>query len=115
MDYIHIHTGGPQEKKKIYGTIKRLILHEGYPGLTPRLIVEGQWWENMGYCPVTNNPLVKRNDDHMFNHSSKFVFLTNCYPRPVAIWPHDPLDDFDENDERKIWFDVIDRNQEEMY
>ena len=115
MDYMHIHPRGRQEKKKLFGTIKRLFIHEGYPGSPQRLIVEGEWWENMSTCPVTSNPLVKRNPDLVFNHSSKFVFIANCYPRPVAIWPHDPLDDLDQGDERKTWFDVIDRNQDEMY
>ena len=115
MDYMHIHPGGRQEKKKIFATIKRLFLHENYPGSKKRLIVEGEWWELVGKCPVTKNTLVKKNTDHSFNHSSKFVFLANCYPRPVALWPHDPLDDLDHDDERKKWFDVIDRNQDELY
>ena len=112
---MHIHSGGRQEKKKLFGTIQRLFIHEAYPGAGKRIIVEGRWWQHMGVCAVTKNHLVKKNRDHMFNHSSKFVFLANCYPRPVAVWPHDPLDDLHQYDDRKTWFQVIDRNQEEEY
>jgi hypothetical protein len=114
MDYNHILPGGRQEKKKVFATIRRLFVHEAYPGSHKRLVVEGEWWENKGTCPVTRNSLVVKNPNHVFNHSSKFVFIANCYPRPVAIWPHDPLDDLEQDDEKKTWFDVIDRNQEEV-
>ena len=81
---------------------------------TKRLIVEGEWFEPVSICKINNNHWVKKNPDYLFNHSSKFVFLVNCYPRPVAIWTHDPLDDLDADDYRKEWFDVIDRNQDEL-
>ena len=72
-------------------------------------------WFGIRNKATHTNQMVKRNPDLVFNHSSKFVCIANCYPRPVAIWPHDPLDDLDQGDERKTWFDVIDRNQDEMY
>ena len=115
IDYNHIYPRGRQEKRKLFATIKRLFIHQAYPGSPKRLVVEGEWWEIMHACPITKNYLVKKNPDHDFNHSSKFVFIANCYPRPVAIWPHDPLDDLDVSDEKKQWFDVIDRNQDEEY
>ena len=67
----------------------------------------------MGTCEVAGTTLVKKDPDHDFNHSSRFVFLDMCYQRPVAIWPFDPFKKLLAQDQRKDWFDIIDRNQTE--
>ena len=79
------------------------------------IMVEGDWFTVMGTCPVAGTTLVRKDLDHPFNSSSRFVFLNNCYNRPVAVWPHDPFDDLVSTDPHKHCFDIIDRNQDETY
>ena len=57
---------------------------------------------------------VKSDKDFHFNHSMRFVFLEDCYSRPVALWPFDPLHRLEPRDPKRGWFHVIDRNQSEL-
>ena len=107
--------GGGDEVRQAFARITRLISHEAYPGGPTRIIVEGTWYEFMGTCPIAQTPLVKKNKRYFMNLSSRFAFLDNCYQRPVAVWPHDPLDELSDGDPRKKWFDVIDKNQNEVF
>ena len=106
---------GGQALRKGFATILRLFEHRAYPGGPSRVVVEGNWWTVVGTCPIAGTTLGKEDADHAFNHSSRFVFLDECYQRPIAIWPHDPFQELDDGDERKQWFDVIDRNQASQY
>ena len=85
-----------------------------YPGGPSRVIVEGEWYRDMGKCPVAKTTLVKRDKHHSFNLSARFMFLEDCYRRPVALWPFDPLHRLESEDPKTKWFHVIDRNQEEI-
>ena len=115
LDYLPAeHRLGQQPvRKKAYARIKRLLVHAPFPGGKERVIVDGQWFEPMGVCLLANTTLVRKNKNYHFNHSSRFTFIHNCYTRPVAVWPHDPLDKLHSSNPRKQWMDVIDLNQEE--
>jgi hypothetical protein len=103
--------GANQPVKQAYAQIKDLFEHEAYPGGPKRIVVNGAWFDVMGKCPIAGTTLVKKNRRNPFNFSSKFVFLDDCYQRPVAIWPHDPSGELAANDPKRKWFDVIDRNR----
>ena len=98
---------------KGFAKIRRIFEHEAYPGGPTRVVAEGSWLRVMGKCDVAGTTLVKVDRNHPFNHSSRFVFLDECYQRPVALWPFDPFDKLWRGNPRKKWFDVIDRNQTE--
>ena len=91
-----------------------MFVHEAFPGGPSRVIVEGEWFRVMGECPVAHTTLVKRDKDFHLNHSMRFVFLEDCYSRPVALWPFDPLHRLEQRDPERGWFHVIDRNQSEL-
>jgi hypothetical protein len=99
----------------LVGCINRMFEQEGYPGGPRRLILECEWFEPMGSCDITSNKLVRRNADFYANHSSRFAFLDDCFQIPVALWPYDPLDKLSAGNKFKKCFDVIDRNQEELW
>jgi hypothetical protein len=97
-----------------FAQIKRMFVHEAYPGGPSRVVVEGEWYEPVGTCVVARTKLVRKNPSYCFNTSSKFVFLDDCYSVPVALWPHDPLKTLPAEDPLRDCFDVIDCNQEEI-
>ena len=111
LDYVA--PGRPNEVMSTFATIKRLFQHTAYPGGPNRVIVEGDWFKVRDKCPVSGNIMLQQSPDSDFNSSSRFAFLDQCYQRPVAIWPHDPLNTLPANDPSRDWFDVIDRNQTE--
>lgn len=112
-DYISLGQSGRRSVKRAYGRVTRIILHEAYPGGPTRVIFEGRWFESMGTCNVAGTALVRWNDNYHMNSSARFAFIESCYPRPLAMWPHDPLDQLPQENVRKTWFDIIDRNQDE--
>jgi hypothetical protein len=105
---------GQTEVHKAYAANKRMFVHTAYPGGPSRVIVEGEWYRDMGKCPVAKTTLVKRDKNHHFNLSARFMFLEDCFRRPVALWPFDPLDRLESEDPQRTWFHVIDRNQDEL-
>ena len=68
------------------------------------------WYDNQGTHELSGLPLVSKTnvDPEAF---TKLVFMKECYPRPLAIWPNDPLDLLDEEDPTEQYFRVIDRNE----
>ena len=98
-----------------YATIKRLFVHEMYPGGPSRVVVEGRWLEPMGKCEVAGTTLVRHNKHYGFNlpGRARFTFLSTCYEIPVALWPHDPAGTLPAGHPRRKWYDVIDRNQDQ--
>ena len=101
-------------RKRGFATLERIIVHEMYPGGPKRTFLEGDWFtEVLGVknrvegTPNVNLDPEKRN---FFNYQAKFVFLENCYERPVAIWPHDPIL---KTPRYRGVFDVIDVNQDQ--
>jgi hypothetical protein len=106
---------GSDEIKRAYARIKRLFVHQAYPGGPSRCIVEGSWYDVVGTCLVSKTTLVRRNRANPFNTSSRFAFLDNCSERPVAVWPRDPFDQLPDGHREKKWFHVIDRNQSVLY
>ncbi len=69
-----------------------------------------EWYDNKGTHPLSGLPLVsKTNDDE--DAFTKLTFVRECYPRPLAIWPHDPLHELRADDPAKNYFRVIDRNE----
>ena len=113
-DYMDID-GRHRQMKSAFARILRVFKHSMWPEGPSRYVVECQWYETIGECPVAKTKLVKPNPEWHLNTSQKFVFLTNCYQCPVAIWPHDPLDDLPLDDVLKNVFDVIDRNQQQDF
>jgi hypothetical protein len=99
--------------QKGFAQIKRMFVHEAYPDGPSRVVVEGDWLQVIGLCEVAKTTLVKKTPDHPFNLSSRFVFMDNCYTRPVAVWPHDPFKKLQQENPFRDCFDIIDRNQDE--
>ena len=97
---------------KGFAQIKRIFEHTAYPGGPTRVVVQGDWLEIKGDCDVAKTSLGAKNPNHLFNSSSPFVFLDTCYTMPVALWPHDPFDKLPPSHPHKLWFDIIDRNQD---
>jgi hypothetical protein len=85
-----------------------------YPGGPSKLVVKGNWFENMGKCSIAGTTLVRNNANHPFNRASKFTFIETCYTIPVAVWPYDPFNKLPANHPRRQYFDIIDRNQTEI-
>ena len=85
------------------------------PSGPSRFVAECQWYEEEGTCPVGGTTIVKHDAGNPMNDDDKFVFMYNCYQRPVALWPNDPLGKLSPRDPRRMWMHVIDRNVQEMY
>jgi hypothetical protein len=103
------------EIKRAYARIKRLFVHQAYPGGPSRFMVEGSRYDVVGTCSVTKTTLIRRNRANPFNTSSRYAFLDNCSERPVAVWPRDPFGKLPVGHPEKKWFHVIDRNQSVLY
>jgi len=98
-----------------FATIRRIFVHSLYPGGPSRVIVQGEWFTVVGKCPIAHTMIVKDDSRNEFNLHSRFVFLDNCYQQPVAVWPHDPLGQLPDEDPKKGYYDVVDRNQLEDF
>jgi hypothetical protein len=87
----HLDDGG--EKVPSYATLSRIIVHELYPDGPSKIFVEGVWFTNLEKCDITGNPIlgVDQSLRNHLNYQAKFAILEDCYQKPVAIWPHDPL------------------------
>jgi hypothetical protein len=109
--YDYKAAAGDRVLTKGFARILRIFVHAAFPGGPTRLVVEGCWWKVMGTCPIAGTTLVKEDPDQLFNRTQRFMFLDECYQKPVAIWPHDPLNELDASDCSREWYDVIDRNQ----
>ncbi len=75
------------------------------------MVVEAEWYADKGVNSVSKLPMVQKSERALFRQSS-LTFLKECYPRAVAFWPNDPLHLLDEDDERRTYFQVIDRNED---
>ena len=96
-----------------YARIRKIFVHQAYAGGPSRIVIQGNWHTVMGKCEIAGTTLIRPDRNQDFNTSAKFAFLQNCYQRPVAFWPYDPLHKLEEDDARRKWLDVIDRNQTE--
>ena len=99
--------------QKGFAQIKRMFVHEAYPGGPARVVVEGDWMKFVDLFRIAKTTLVRKTPDHPFNLSSRYVFLGDWYHRPVTICPHDPFGKL--QDAFRDCFDIIDRNQDEDY
>lgn len=96
--------------KTCYGQIQNLFTHSLYPGGPTHVVACVDWYDSKGMHAVSKLPLIaKTNDDE--DSFGRMTFVKECYPRPVAIWPNDPLDDLEDDDPAKQYFRVIDRNE----
>lgn len=93
-----------------YGIIERLFSHEMYPGGPTHVVVEAVWYADKGVNAISKLPLVQQSADLLFPNS-RLSFLKECYPRPLAFWPNDPLHLLHADDERRTYLQVIDRNE----
>jgi hypothetical protein len=114
--YVRLDFNGPAVPgrgaviKTVYGQIKNLFSHSLYKGGPSHIVANVEWYDNKGTHPLSGLPLVsKTNDDE--DNFTKLTFMRECYPRPLAIWPHDPLDELRADDPAKNYFRVIDRNE----
>jgi hypothetical protein len=65
----------------------------------------------MPHCrnhPGTEEP------NHPFNLYVKFTFLQECYTMPVALGSYDPFMRLPSHDPHRKYYDIIDRNQQNM-
>lgn len=104
------------KRKRGFATLTRIVVHEMYPGGPKRTFLEGDWYTEvtrLSPCPVAGTPVVKLDPEqkNFFNYQAKFVLLENCYEKPIAIWPHDPINHLPAN---QGLFDVIDLNQDQQ-
>jgi len=115
FDYAPVEARYNGITQKGFAQIKRMFVHEAYPGGPARVVVEGDWMKVAGVCSIAKTTLVRKFPNHPFNLSSRYVFLDDCYHRPVAVWPHDPLEKLRVDSPFRDCFDIIDRNQDEDY
>jgi hypothetical protein len=111
MDFmVAIGRSGNTEMKSSYGEIQQLFSHSLYPGGPSQVVAEVDWFDSKGTHAVSRLPLVAKTnlDPAAF---SRMTFVRECYPRPLAIWPNDPLHDLSHDDPAKHYFRVIDRNE----
>lgn len=109
---------GERSKKtkmvKAFVQIISMFEHEMYPGGPTQVVVEGAWYKHIGLSKFGLD-LVAPDPTNGIHTHSRFIFLTNCYQRPVALWPYDPFGKLPKDDLRKGSFAVIDRNQDEEF
>jgi len=88
-------------------------VHMVYPGAVHVYATRRMFYgiSVMGKCETAGTALIRPVRNH--NTSAKFAFLQKCYQRPGEFWPYDPMHKLGEDDERRKWPDVIDRNQSE--
>jgi hypothetical protein len=81
-----------------------------YPGGPSQVVADVDWFDSKGTHDISRLPLVTKTnfDQEAF---SRMTFVRECYPRPLAIWPNDPLDDLNQDDPAKHYFRVVDRNE----
>ena len=105
---------GRSEMRKAYARIVTMFMHEMYPGGPKKMIVEGSYYLDAGFSEGENRLVVEdlSNDIH---NDSRFSFLTDCYQYPCAFWPHDPYDKLPQAHPLKNAWQVIDRNQEQVF
>jgi hypothetical protein len=96
--------------KSCYGQIERLFTHSLYPGGPSHVVASVDWYDSKGTHALSKLPLVAKTTDDE-DAFGRMTFVKECYPRPLAIWPNDPLDDLDPDDPAKEYFRVIDRNE----
>jgi hypothetical protein len=100
----------------VYTSLIRIDVHEIYPGGPKWTILDGDWFTDSrarSPCHIAGTPVVPAdpNKRNYFNFQAKFVFLENCYERPVTVWPHDPIHKKSNN---RTVFNVIDLNQNQQ-
>lgn len=99
---------------KAFVKIVSMFTHEMYPGGPSKIVVEGAWYKYVGKSKY-DLTLVADDPTNGIHSNSRFIFLTNCYQRPVALWPYDPYKKLPRGDPKSESFAVIDRNQDEEF
>jgi hypothetical protein len=100
---------------KSFARITRIFEHTMFPGGPTELFVQGAWYKDEGICPIAGTRLVSEDPNHHYTCESKFVPLRLCYQQPVAVWPYDPHEILPAIDPRSKFFDVIDRNEDQVH
>jgi hypothetical protein len=95
-----------------YGQIKKLYVHQMYANGPSQVVAEVEWYDNKGTHAISGLPLISKTNEHAGNFT-KLTFVRECYPRPLGIWPNDPMNDLEDDDPAKFFFRVIDRNENE--
>jgi hypothetical protein len=101
---------GERIKKSAYGAIKKVVVHHLFPGGPSRCVLHVDWFTNTGQVGTSGNVLVDTEDISEVS----FVFISDCYQIPVAVWPHDPLNRLKKGLVAHKWSEIIDKNQEEI-
>ena len=96
------------EERSAYAWIKRLLIHELYPGGPSAIIVDGEWLDVLPEKGPTGLTLVRENSENAFNQSCRFTFLKNCEPHNVALLHQEP------DDPACITFSVVDRSDKHV-
>ncbi len=76
---------GQIEVHKTYAANKRMLVHTAYPGGPSRVVVEREWYRDMGKCPVAETTLVMRDKNHHFSLSTRFMFLKTAFDALLPI------------------------------
>jgi hypothetical protein len=97
--------------RSAFATLKAIFVHEMYPWGRTKLVAQGDWLEVMGTCPIAGTTLVCPNNNHPFNNSCKLSSLETSYNIPVALWPHGLFNKPPNDDPRREYFDIVDRNR----
>jgi hypothetical protein len=108
------YEGARGETVKLIGRIQRLLLHRMSPSGPERFVAECKWYLDVGTCPIAGTTMVNHDPSNPMNTDDKFVFLYNCYQRPVALWPNNPLGKIRPRDPAHSYMHVIDRNMQEL-
>ena len=114
VDYFHQTGRDSVERRVSYATILEIFRHEITPGGRSTVVLRLQWLAPQGINPVSKNRWGRYDPDHWLQENP-FQFLHSCQPRPVAVWPADPLSLLPSGHERRDWVEIIDTNARVEY
>ena len=114
VDYFHQTGRDTVERRVSYATILEIFRHEITPGGRSTVILRLRWLAPKGINPVSKNQWGWYDPDHWLMENP-FQFLHACQPKPVAVWPADPLSLLPPDHERRDWVEIIDTNARVEY
>ena len=114
-DYLAQDSQGVEETLTRFGTIKNIFVHQAFPNGPAKVVLCCRWFETITQSDaITGLAVVQEKRNLPENTKDKFTFLETVYQVPVAVWKYMPFKEFKGNDERRTYFNIIDRNQDQL-
>jgi hypothetical protein len=114
-DYLVENSQGVTETLSRFGTIKNIFVHQAFPNGPTKVVLCCRWFQTITQSDaITGLAVVQEKRNLPENTKDKFTFLETVYQVPVAVWKYRPFKKFKGNDERRTYFNIIDRNQDQL-